>query len=118
VHVLPAIKRAVAAGRFLEAERACARPIAELAWIQRQDAALAKELGRLCTHDVQLALLAIAVHKVETARRDQPDAHDLPECHDVAYDRAMQTLAQHRSGDDATTAFMERFVVACPRLTE
>jgi hypothetical protein len=118
MHVLPTIKRAVATGKFLDAERACARPISALAWIERQDSALAKELAKLCTHDVQLALLAIAVHQVEAARREQPDAHELSACHDEAYDRAVRTLAHHRSGDEATDAFAQRFAAACPRLKE
>jgi hypothetical protein len=75
--------------------------------------ALAAELRTLCTKDLHVAMIKVAVEKAEAARKAKPDEEMLSECFSVDYELAKDELTEHKTLD-AAKDLVARFQAACP----
>ncbi len=109
------IKAAIAARKPSDAFLDCVE-MANLDTLKANDKykAVAAELEPLCTHDLPIAMLEVAVEAAEAARKAKPNAEILGECYEPFAGTAVDDLRKYRTLDDKAKALLARMNAVCP----
>ncbi len=109
------IKAAIAAHKPSDAYLECAQ-MANIDSIKASDTykQVAAEYEALCTPDLQLAMLEVAVVAAEAARKAKPTAELLSECYEPFSGTAVDTLKKYKTLDDKAKALLARMTAVCP----
>lgn len=112
---IPKIKAAIASPSPGDADLECAASMANIGGFENVEKhkALATELRQLCTKDLPLAKMKVAVETAEAARKAKPDEQVLSECYSADYTSAKDQLTKSGALESAS-ALTARFAAACP----
>jgi hypothetical protein len=111
---MPQLEAAIASAKPSDGMFKCAH-MANLDVIKKADSNFAARFEKLCTHDLQIAMMKRAVEQAETARKAKPDEQMLSECFNADYTVGLEDLEKAGKIDDAAKALTARFAAACPK---
>ncbi len=111
---IPELKAAIASPKPSDAIFKCAH-MANIDDLKKSEPhkALAAELEQLCTQDLQVAIIKVAVEQAEAARKAKPDEQVLSECYSAELGMAKDELTKAGKLDVAKD-LLARFKAACP----
>jgi hypothetical protein len=107
------IKAAIAAHKPSDAFLDCVQ-MSNIDVLKQKFAAVAAELEPLCTHDLPIAMIEVAVVAAEAARKAKPNAEILGECYEPFAKTAVDDLVKYKTLDDKAKALIARMAAACP----
>jgi hypothetical protein len=111
---MPQLEAAIAGAKPSDGMFKCAH-MANIDVIKKADSNFAARFEKLCTHDLQIAMIKRAVEAAEVARKAKPDEQMLSECFNADYTVALEDLEKAGKMDDAAKALVARFTAACPK---
>lgn len=112
---IPKLKAAIASKKPSDAQLECAA-MAGIGDLKKsgKHAALVAELEPLCTRDLHVAIIKVAVEAAEAARKAKPNEQVLSECFSGELTTASNELKEHGTLD-AAKDLMARFNAVCPQ---
>jgi hypothetical protein len=107
------IKTAIAAHKPSDAFLDCVQ-MSNIDVLKAKFKDVAAELEPLCTHELPIATIEVAVVAAEAARKAKPNAEILGECYDPFAKTAVDDLVKYKTLDDKAKALIARMAAACP----